>query len=233
MSKESFYNSTLGKKVIVALTGAGLFGFVLTHMTGNLKMFFGHDSATGRFKMDLYAEFLRDFGSEMFGHGGFLWIARIALLGMLVLHVICVIQLSLRNKKAKTSQYENQQYDSANYASRSMIIGGPLILAFIIYHILHFTTGDLHTSNFVHGAVYSNVYSAFQSTAVVMIYLAAMLLLAMHLYHGIWSMTQTLGIDNPEWNTPIRVISKVLALVISLGFAAVPLSVAFGLLQAP
>ena len=233
MSEECFCSSTVGKKFIVAITGAILFGFVLMHMTGNLKMFLGIDPALGEYKMDLYAEFLRTIGAEMLGEGGVLWLTRGVLLLAVLLHVVCVIQLTLRNKKAKPDAYAVQKYGSANYASLSMKYGGPLILLFIIYHILHFTTGDLHTAGFVHGEVYANVYSAFQSTGVVAIYVLAMLMLCMHLYHGIWSMTQTLGIDNPEWNPHIRMASKIFAIVVSVGFVAVPLSIAFGLIAAP
>lgn len=227
----TFYSSTIGKKIVVALTGLVLVGFVLGHMIGNLKTFMGKGE-DGRWALDHYAEFLRSMGSDLFGPENLLWIVRIGLLLALVLHVLTVIQLTLRNKQAKPQGYVNPRYSASSYAARSMAVGGLLLLAFIIFHILHFTTGDLHF-DFRHGEVYRNVYLAFEQGGFVGIYVLAMLALGLHLFHGTWSVFQTLGFDNPDRNKTLRGIASALAIIVPLGFLAVPISVYLQLLPKP
>jgi succinate dehydrogenase / fumarate reductase, cytochrome b subunit len=227
-----FWRSTVGKKVIMALTGSVLVSFVIGHMIGNLKMFATcevHNSALSC-KIDKYAEFLRNFGSDLFGHGGFLWLVRIGLLISAVLHVICAIQLTLLNRKAKSQGYVNPQYSSSTIASRTMAYGGMLLSAFIIFHILHFTTGTLHFRDFIEGKVYDNVTNAFQSPLIVGFYLLAMCALGLHLYHGTWSMFQTLSIDSPSYNKIIRFSAKIIAILVFIGFISVPIAIFLGLL---
>lgn len=226
-----FYRSTVGKKVVMALTGLVLVGFVIGHMAGNLKMFAGFDALAGDYKMDLYAVFLREIGAMMLGHGNFLWLVRVGLLLCVILHVVSAVQLSAINARAKAKGYVSPDYGSSTVASRSMKVGGVLLLLFIIYHILHFTTGHAHTAGFVHGQVYANVYNAFQSGLIVAIYCVAMLMLGLHLYHGIWSMCQTLGLDTPRWNCGLRALAKLIAIVVCLGFIAVPVCVKLGCLK--
>jgi succinate dehydrogenase / fumarate reductase cytochrome b subunit len=113
-----------------------------------------------------------------------------------------------------------------------MLYGGLFLLLFVTFHILHFTTGTLHFS-FVEGEVYANVWSAFQNVLTAGFYVVAMALLALHLYHGTWSMFQTLGVDTPRWNKGIRTLAKVIAVALFVGFSAVPVSIAMGLLPAP
>lgn len=228
-----FYKSTLGKKIIMAITGAALVLFVIGHMAGNLKMFAGIDPETGRYKMDLYAEFLRSIGAAFMGHETFLWIARVGLLGCVFFHVLMAIQLSALKKKARPIGYIAQDYRSSTLASRYMGIGGTIILFFIVFHILHFTTGDLHTNGFVHGLVYSNVWLGFQIPWVTAFYVIAMAALCSHLFHGAWSMFQTLGIDSPRLNPILRNGAKAIAIIVFVGMTSIPLASSFGFLKPP
>ncbi|RMG40637.1 MAG: succinate dehydrogenase [Candidatus Dadabacteria bacterium] len=228
-----FYKTTVGKKIVAAVTGALLFLFLVAHMVGNLKAFAGIDPATGMYKLDVYARFLREFGHMVLGYSGVLWLTRIGLLVVFVIHVVTVIQLTLRNRAAGGGSYAKNRYLSSTVASRTMAIGGLILLAYVIYHILHFTTGTLHFHGFKHGHVYANAYNAFQVWWVVLIYCVAMVILGLHLYHGLWSLFQTLGLDGPRTNRPLRCLAGVLAVVIALGFMAVPLGFASGILPAP
>lgn len=227
-----FYQSTLGKKVVVAVTGLALALFLVGHMAGNLKALagFGPD---GVHKLDHYAHFLRTFGSEMFGHGGFLWIARIGLLLALVLHVVTIIQLQIRNRAARPIDYRGQQYLASTLAARTMLVGGLVLLAFIIFHILHLTLGMIVPEEFQEGQVYANVYMAFSKPVFVFVYAVAMLVIGLHLYHGLWSVFQTLGFDSPERNKSLRMLARTAALGIALGFILVPLVVVSGKLPEP
>ncbi|MCI5064680.1 succinate dehydrogenase cytochrome b subunit [bacterium] len=226
-----FYRSTVGKKFVVALSGLVLLGFVVGHVAGNLKAFMGYDKA-GEHKLDHYAEFLRTFGSDILGYTGFLWIARVVLIGALVLHVVTIIQLRARNAKANPDRYQGNNYRASTVAARSMFWGGLLLFTFIVYHILHFTTGTVHPS-FEHGAVYANIYSAFQNPWITVFYVISMTALGLHLYHGGWSLFQTLGIDNPDWNPIIRLKVQALSVLVVIGFVSVPLAIFFGFLGAP
>ena len=226
----SFYGSTIGKKITMAVTGLVLVGFVVGHMAGNLKVFAGVDSS-GVHKIDHYGEFLREIGAGMLGHGGFLWIVRVVLLVCVVLHAVSGIQLARLNRRAKPAGYKVTSYRSANAASRTMLYGGLFLIVFITYHILHLTTGTLYSGNFVEGHIYENLVYTFRSPVVVSVYVVAMALLGLHLYHGTWSMFQTLGVDTPRWNRGLRTVAKAVAIALFVGFSAVPLSVATGLVK--
>jgi succinate dehydrogenase / fumarate reductase cytochrome b subunit len=232
-SKPSFYSSTIGKKVAMAASGIVLVGFVLGHMAGNLKLFAGIDPATGDYKIDDYGRFLRAMGAEVLGHETALWLVRAILLACLVIHAVSGISLARLNRSAKPVGYAKSSYASANAASLTMLYGGLFLLVFVIFHILHFTTGTVHFSGFVEGEVYANVWSAFQSVVTAGFYVVSMALLALHLYHGTWSMFQTLGVDTPRWNGAIRNGAKVVAFAMFVGFSSVPVSIALGLLAPP
>lgn len=228
-----FYRSTVGKKIAMAISGLVLVLFVVGHMSGNLKIFAGVDPSTGDYKIDDYGVFLRTIGAEMFGKEGVLWIVRIVLLACVTVHAWSGIQLARLNRRAKPQGYEVASYRSANAASRTMLYGGLFLIVFITFHILHFTTGTLHFSGFVHGQVYANVHHAFKNIGTVSFYVVAMALLALHLYHGTWSMFQTLGVDAPRWNKGIRSVAKVLSIALFIGFSAVPVGVLVGILPTP
>jgi succinate dehydrogenase / fumarate reductase cytochrome b subunit len=230
---KTFYGSTIGKKITMALSGLVLVLFVLGHMAGNLKIFAGIDPSTGDYKIDDYGRFLRSMGSEMMGHEGLLWGVRVVLLVCLIVHAVSGIQLARLNRRAKPEGYKVSSYRSANAASRTMIYGGLFLLVFVTYHILHFTTGTVHFHGFVEGEVYANVFAAFRHWSLAGFYVVSMALLAAHLYHGTWSMFQTLGVDTPQWNKGFRTAAKIVAVALFLGFSAVPVSIAAGLLPAP
>lgn len=235
MALFAFYRTTVGKKVVMALTGLAMIGFLIGHMVGNLKIFGGVDPHTGLHVLDVYAKLLREFGSGLFGPQVLLWIARLGLIAAVVLHFMSAFQLARINRRARAADYANQQFRSANAASRTMLYGGVFLLLFIVFHILHFTTGTVHIHGFEHGHVFRNVMNAFANLWLVAFYVVAMAALAMHLYHGTWSMFQTLGVDSPSWNNGLRSVSKALAILLFLGFSAVPVASYLGLVpdQAP
>ena len=228
----SLYRSTLGKKMVVALTGVLLFGFVIGHMAGNLKTFAGVGEG-GVHKLDHYAHFLRAMGAEMLGTGNLLWLFRIGLLGALILHVVTIFQLQARNRGARPVEYSAYSPKASSIASRSMLLGGIVILAFVVFHLAHLTLGVVSPTLFEHGHVYSNVYNAFKNPLYVGVYSVALIFLGLHMYHGLWSLTQTLGIDRPDRNAALRGGAKALAIVITLGFLAVPLGVFSGMTMEP
>jgi succinate dehydrogenase / fumarate reductase cytochrome b subunit len=226
------YRSTVGKKIVMAVSGLILVGFVLTHMLGNLKVFGGINPATGRYKIDEYGETLRQIGEQFLGHEGFLWMARLVLLLAVCAHAWSGIALAAINRRARPVPYQVQRYGSSNAASRTMLYGGILLMVFVIFHILDLTVGAVHPS-FQEGKVYANLSAGFAIWYRTLFYVVAMGALSLHLYHGTWSMFQTLGVDNPRWNGGIRMAAKTVAILLFIGFSAVPVSFALGLMSAP
>lgn len=220
----SLYRSSIGKKVAMAVTGLVLFGFVFVHMIGNMKIYQGAE------KFDSYAKFLREFGYPALGHGQFLWIARIVLLGCVLLHAHAAWQLTRISWAARSTDNRKERDISFSYASRFMRWGGVILGAFVIYHILHLTVGTVH-QDFSHESAYRNVVSAFRLWPVSLTYLVAMVPLGLHIYHGLWSTTQTLAVTNPKivkWRRPV---AAAVAAVITLGNVSIPLAVLAGLVR--
>lgn len=224
MTPVTLYRSTIGKKVAMAVTGVILWGYVVFHMLGNLKVF------TGDKHFDAYAGFIREVGSPVLDHEWFLWAARTVLLTSVIVHIVAATQLSVRNANARRSDYTRTEIVNASYASRTMRWGGVIIALFIVYHVLHLTTGTLH-SDFEHGAVYSNVVAAFNVWYVSLAYILAVIAVGAHLYHGTWSMFQTLGRNRPGLDPYIRRFSQVLAIVVTIGYIAVPVGVMTGIVS--
>jgi succinate dehydrogenase / fumarate reductase, cytochrome b subunit len=220
----ALYHSTIGKKVAMAVTGIALWGYVVFHMLGNLKIF------TGARHFDEYAAFLREIGKPILDHGWFLWGARSVLLASVVIHIVAATQLSIRNANARKASYTKTEIVQASYASRTMRWGGVIILLFVIYHVLHLTTGTLH-NDFHHGAPYGNVVAGFQFWWVSAAYILAVIAVGLHLYHGTWSMFQTLGRNRPGLDPYIRRFSQALAVVVTLGYIAVPVGVMTGVVS--
>lgn len=216
------YRSPMAKKAVMAVTGLMLFGFVFGHMAGNLKLYQGPEA------MNSYAEHLRVFGEPILAHGQFLWIARIGLLLAVALHIHAAISLTRLNRKARPVGYQKTTPQKSTYASRTMIWGGVIIVLFVIYHLLHLTTGDIH-SDFEAGAVYQNVVAGFQNPLVAAFYILANIALGFHLYHGVWSLFQTLGWNGPRLNKFRKQFAVVFALVISLANISFPTAVLFGI----
>ena len=229
----SFYKSTVGKKVLVALSGIVLFGFVVGHMVGNFKAFMGVDPDSGVHKLDIYAHFLRVMGSDLVGKTTVLWLVRAGLLGAVALHVVMVLQLRAINNRSKGDGYRHPYQFSSKLPARMMALSGAFLAIFIVYHLLHLTFGITFIGEFKEGAVYQNVYVAFSKIWVVAVYVLAVGCLGLHLFHGAWSLFQTLGLDNPDRNALLRAFARVMAVVLFLGFAAVPIAFGFGAMPKP
>ncbi len=218
------YRSPMAKKAVMALTGVILFGFVLSHMTGNLKVFQGPE------KINAYAEGLRELGKPILGHGELLWILRFGLLAAVGLHMLSAWQLTQLNRKARPVSYAKRKPQTATYASRTMRYGGVIILFFVIYHLLHLTVGNVHV-DFKHGDVYHNLVTAFQNPLIAGFYILAVTALGFHLYHGLWSMFQSLGWSGPRLNAFRRQFAIAFAVIVTLGFVSVPLAILSGLIS--
>jgi succinate dehydrogenase / fumarate reductase cytochrome b subunit len=199
----------------MAVTGAILFGFVLGHMAGNLQVFLGREA------FDHYAELLRR-------NMALLWAVRLGLLAAAVLHIVSALQLSAIQKKARPQGYAKKQAVGSSLASRTMLASGLATLAFLVYHLLHLTFGTVHPA-FEAGRVYDNVITAFRSVPVSMAYMAAMILVGMHLNHGLWSMFQSLGMANAKYSGKLRLCARTFAAIVTIGFLAVPAAVLAGL----
>lgn len=209
-----FLASSLGLKLVMAATGAMLSAFVLGHMLGNLKTFEGAEA------LDAYGRLLR-FEPAL------LWAARLGLLTAVGLHIAAFVVLARRNAAARGSAYRMKRSRESSYASRTMWFTGPLLLAYIIYHILHLTTGTVHP-DFKEGEVYHNVTTGLSVPWVAAFYLLAMLALGFHLWHGVWSMFQTLGFAPKRYGSWTRRFATAFTLAVVLGFSAIPLSVLLG-----
>jgi succinate dehydrogenase / fumarate reductase cytochrome b subunit len=223
----TLYRSTIGKKVIMAVTGLMLVAFVVLHMLGNLQQFMGPA------KMNAYAAFLKSTGE-------LLWVARFGLLAATVLHVLMAWQLTRIKRAARPIDYARRHPQVSTLASRSMRWGGFLLLVFIVFHILHFTTGtvfpvasrpDARYPGFSHVDVYGNVIAAFREPWVVAFYIVSMLFLTLHLFHGAWSSVRTLGLSKPSRDPLHRRVATVLAVVVWLGFTAIPIAVLVGAIR--
>jgi len=219
-----FYQTLIGKKVIMAVTGAMLVLFVIGHMVGNLKIFQGQ--VEGHYKIDAYAEGLREFGDPFLGAGQFLWLARAGLLAAVLLHIWAAFEVSKSSVKARSDKYKRRQSVASTYASRTMRWGGVLIALFVVYHILHLTTGQAH-SDFRYGEVYRNMVAGFLDWKVSAFYILAMLALGLHLYHGVWSGFQTLGVS-PEGKDWRRGLSALIAVTVTVGNISMPVAVLAG-----
>ena len=226
------YHSLLGKKAIVAVTGAMMLGFLVLHVIGNLKAFLP-EVAMGVPDIDSYAHFLRTMGEPILPYGVALWTVRIALGLALVLHVVCVVQLASSSRRARPVAYESPDYAEATSSARWMLYTGAGLLAFLVFHLLRFTTGSIDPSRFVEGGVYTNLFRAFQHWYYVLLYLAVMGILALHLYHGIWSLFQSLGVDNPDRNRGLRRMAVIVALGLAFAFGAVPAAFFGGAMSPP
>jgi succinate dehydrogenase / fumarate reductase cytochrome b subunit len=215
----TFLRSSIGRKVVMAVTGAILFGFVLGHLAGNLTVYLGPEALNG------YAVFLRQFL-----HGAGLWIARAVLLLAVILHIWSATSLTLSSRAARPVGYRERQWTESTYASRTMRWSGVIILLFVIYHLLHFTLGTVHPS-FVEGDVYHNFVVGFQSVPVSLFYIVAMIFLGLHLRHGIWSMFQTLGVSHPRYIRWAHIAAWVFAAIVVIGNCSFPIAVLAGLVR--
>ena len=215
----SFWQSTNGKKVVMAVTGAMMFIFIIGHLLGNLLVF------EGPARINAYGHFLR-FDQ------GLLWIIRSTLIVAIVLHITATVQLALRNQRARPIGYSRKEAINSSYASRTMYWSGPIILAFVIFHLLQFTAGTIHPeATFIPGDVYHNLVSGFQVWWVSAWYIFAIILLGFHLRHGLWSMFQSVGLAHPRHTQTLKNLALIVAIVIVLGYISIPISILLGLVK--
>lgn len=212
------YRSAVAKKAVMATTGFVLFGYVLLHMAGNLKIFQGAES------FNHYAEWLREVGYPLVPHGGVLWLVRVVLLASIVLHIWSALELTLMSRAARPDDYSRRSPVQIDFAARTMRWTGVLVGLYIVYHLMDLTLGNVH-QGFVAGDPYHNVVSGFQLWPVATVYIAANLLLGFHLYHGLWSMFQSLGWNDSGYGGWRRGFAITFCSLVTLGFISVPLAV--------
>lgn len=215
----SFWQSTNGKKVVMAVTGCIMFLFVIAHMLGNLQVF------EGPARINAYSHLLHNLGE-------LLWIVRFVLIVAVILHITATVQLALRNKAARPVGYSRKEAINSSYASRTMYWSGPIVLAFIIFHLLQFTAGYIHPeSQFIEGDVYHNLVAGFSVWWVSAWYIFAIILLGLHLRHGLWSMFQSAGYNHPRHTPTLKNAALVIAVLIVFGYISIPISVLTGLVK--
>jgi succinate dehydrogenase / fumarate reductase cytochrome b subunit len=222
----NLYRTSIGKKVIMALTGLIGIGFLIIHMYGNLKVFVGAEY------FNTYSEALRGIGGPIFGHTHLLWIGRLVLLAAVLLHVWAAWSLYQDSQRARATKYIQHNKVQASPAALTIRVGGVILFIFVILHLMHFTWGvPVVHPDFSQTDVYRNLVVGFRSYGYLLaiFYLVAMIALGFHLYHGTASLFQTLGLTN-QGRTELRAFSLCLAIVIALGFAIVPLAVMFGVI---
>ncbi|HMO53891.1 MAG TPA: succinate dehydrogenase cytochrome b subunit [Tepidiformaceae bacterium] len=220
-----FYSSAIGKKAVMAITGILLLGFVLAHMLGNLHLYEGSD------KMNHYGEYLREIGYPILPHSGFLWIMRAGLIVAFVLHIHAAATLTLMNRQSRTQGYEGgRDYIAANYAARTMRWSGVIVGFFLIYHLMDLTWG-MGGADFTRGQPYENLVASFSREPVAAVYIIANVLLGMHIYHGAWSLFQSLGWANPRFNHWRRGFAIGFAAIIVIGNVSFPVAVLAGLVE--
>jgi succinate dehydrogenase / fumarate reductase cytochrome b subunit len=218
-----FWRSSIGGKVTMAITGVLLFGFVVVHLLGNLLLLSGPDA------INAYAKWL-------FDKGVLLWLARLGLLAVFVLHVVTGIRLARANKQARPVAYSKQSTVQATFASRSMVLTGLTMLVFVVYHLLHFTFGVTNPAHFARkglGAgghdVHAMVTASFSVPAIAIAYVVFQAVLFLHLSHGIQSFMQTLGLSHDRYTPLVKTLSLVLAALVAGGNSVLALSVLTGI----
>ena len=218
-----FWQSAVGKKWFMALSGIVLLGFVLVHMIGNLKVFLGKSH------INTYGEWLRTLGEPALPRTVLLWIIRIVLIAAFVVHIVAAAQLTRMNQKARPVRYQSKRdYVAANFASRTMRFTGIIVALFVIFHLLDLTAGTANGGHFVRGDAYDNLFNSFERVPVAIAYIVAMCALSVHIFHGAWSMFQSLGLNNPRWNAWRRYFAAGFALIILVGNVSMPLLITTG-----
>ena len=212
-----FLSSTLGKKILMAVTGIILFGFVVGHMLGNLQIYLGEE------RLNHYAELLQ-------ANKPFLWTFRSVMLFCVGVHILAAVQVWLRNRAARPVKYKVFRPPAVDYAARTMVWSGPIVALFITYHLLDFTVGTTNP-DFVRGEVFQNVVASFSNPLIAIFYMAANLLLAFHLYHGLWSLFQTFGWDHPRFGWVRRALAVFFSVLIGAGNISIPLAVLTGVVR--
>jgi len=220
----SLWTSTIGKKYVMAITGLIWFGYLIAHLWGNLKIF------AGPVFLNDYGGFLRTVGEPFFGFSQLLWVARIILIPAFVVHIWAAISLAGRDNKARPKSYSMRRNLESTFASRTMIYGGIFILLFVIFHVLDLTFGTVNPG-FEEGQIYRNVIASFSRPLVSLFYILAMIAVGLHLFHGVWSMFQTLGWNTTRTNRLIRNFATFAAVALTIGNISIPLAVLTGVVK--
>lgn len=225
----ALFKSSLGRKYIMALTGLALFGFVIAHLLGNLQIFLGPEA------VNRYGAFLKSTGEA-------LWVARIALIAAVALHIWAAVSLTAENRAARPVSYGNYKPVGSTYASRTMMMSGLIIAAFVIYHLLHYTllvkginlTGtnfaDLHDEK-GRPDIYRMMVTGFKQPIVSLFYIIGMTLLSLHLSHGVSSLLQSLGLKNRNWKPLINGFARFIAVALLVGYCSIPIAVLLGVVK--
>jgi len=215
----TFLGSTVGRKVVMAVTGVILIGFVFVHMIGNLQIYLGPEA------LNHYAVFLHSFL-----HGGGIWLFRAVMVTAVGLHAWAATMLTLESWAARPQGYRLWEPKASTYASRTLRWGGVMLALFVAYHLMHLTMGGANP-DFRDGDVYHNVVAGFRVWYASAIYIAAMLMLGLHLDHGVWSLCQTLGLQHPRYKRLVRLGARGFAILIVLGNISFPIAVLTGLVK--
>lgn len=210
--------------MVMALSGAILLGFLVGHMLGNLKVFQGPEH------FNAYAEGLRTVGAPFFGRGQLLWVARLIIIAAVLLHIWSAIAVTRASWSARPVGYKTLDLVETTYAARTIRVGAVLIVVYVVYHLLDFTFGRVNPG-FEPGNVYRNVIASFQVPAVAIAYIVANLVVGLHVYHGIWSAAQTLGLNRPPVQRWRRRGAAVFATLLTVGYVVVPIAVLAGRLR--
>ena len=209
-----FWDSTIGKKTVMAVTGAIGLGYLIAHVIGNLLIF------RGAANIDAYARFLKS-------NLGLLWSVRAILFVAVIAHIVAAYQLARISQKSRPIAYKRWRPVGSDFASRTMRWTGPIVGIFIVYHLLHFTLGTVHP-DFNKDQVYHNVTAGFRVWYASAFYIVAMLALFGHLYHGAWSMFQSVGLNHPKYNRLVRTLATIITIVVVVGFISIPVAVLLG-----
>ena len=224
------YSTAVGKKYVMAISGIAMMGFVLFHMIGNLKMYQGPEA------FDKYAEFLKKLLYPLAPKNSVLWILRGGLVTMLLLHLHAAWSLTRLNRHARAVKYQGpRDYQVAKFASRTMRWSGIIVLAYLVWHLLDFTAGTVNAvgtdGTFVRGEVYANLVRSLDRPVVSAFYIIANILLGIHLFHGSWSIFQSMGWNNPRFNNWRRAFATGFATVVVVGNVSFPVAVLAGIVK--
>ncbi|HMG43738.1 MAG TPA: succinate dehydrogenase cytochrome b subunit [Acidimicrobiales bacterium] len=222
-----FYRSAVGKKWVMALTGIGLMGYVFFHMLGNLKLYLGAEDTNH------YGEWLRQLLVPFFPRTVTLWLLRIGLAGAFVFHIHSAASLTLTNRRARSQgkYVAKRDWQAATAASRSMRLTGVVILLFVVFHLADLTWGWINP-DFERGDVFRNLVASFERPPIAAIYIVANIALGIHLFHGAWSMFQSLGLNNPKWNSWRKGFAAGFAGIVMIGNLSFPIAVLTGVIDA-
>ncbi|MBA4180264.1 MAG: succinate dehydrogenase [Anaerolinea sp.] len=223
------YGSAVGKKAVMAVTGIVLLGFVLVHMIGNLKVFFPDAEK----HLNAYGEYLRTIGEPILPRTGFLWIVRSALILSFLLHIHAAVSLTALNRKARPKGYEGgRSYSAASYAARTMRWSGVIVGLYLLFHLMDLTWGNANP-DFIRGEPYNNLVASLQRWPVALVYIVANLALGVHIYHGAWSLFQSLGLNNPRFNLWRKRFAQGFAAIIVIGNVSIPVAALAGYFDDP